>query len=103
MSHTTSLSWSLARASLPLVMRCPPCAASLRPPSNRRHPPWHRSGKHMEEALGIIADLADGLLLDIEDRAAAGRYAIAAQSGGAAGFEALLSLARLVGEAADAN
>lgn len=57
----------------------------------------------MEEALAIIADLAYRLLLDIEDRAAAGRYAIAAQSGGAAGFEALLALARLVGEAADAN
>lgn len=57
----------------------------------------------MEEALAVIADLADRLLVDIEDRAIASRLAISAQSGSATGVEALLSLARLVGEAADAN
>jgi len=55
----------------------------------------------MDEALTLLGDLADRLLGDVEDRAAAARLAVVAQSAGTDGVAALLSLARLIGEAAE--
>jgi hypothetical protein len=57
----------------------------------------------MTEALTILSDLADRMLDDSEDLAAAARLAAAATSGDGAGVGALLGLARLIGEASDSG
>lgn len=51
----------------------------------------------------MLADLADRLLGDGEDRAMASRLAAAATAGGTDGIAATLTLARLIGEAAAAD